>query len=125
MARLEIRAIVSRWPIEDKQRARIVKRLMGIIENKRATRREATAAARALIAADALSLAEEKANDGYTQEEILARWKEAVAAGVAAELARRERGRITGPESATDEAATVVPAQAVSETAEVPGPGVA
>lgn len=116
---LEARAISGRWPIPDKTRERLITRLAGIVENKKASRREVTAAARALIAADSLNLAEEKANDGYTAEELLAKWQEAVAAGVEAELARRETRRIAG--DAGDGDGTLVPASAVPAPSRLPG----
>jgi hypothetical protein len=120
--RLEAKAILGRWPISPEVRARTIKRLANIVTNKKASRREVTAAARALIAADALSLAEEKANDGYTQEELLAKWQEAVDAGVAAELARREVRRIEGGGS-DQPAAEVVPTRTVPEAETVPARG--
>jgi hypothetical protein len=116
--KLEVQAILGRWPISPEVRKRTIRRLDRIVSNKRASRREVTAAARALIAADALSLAEEKSNDGFTQEELLAKWQEAVSDGVAAELARRSVRRIE--DGGTDQPdAAVVPAQAVPETANV------
>ena len=55
-ARLMERALRERWPISDEARANVVERLSEIVAKPGAKRRERIAAARALIAADALNV---------------------------------------------------------------------
>jgi len=107
----EAQAASGRWPIPAKVREKAIARMVRIIDDQRATKREKTAAARVLVQMDALNLAEEKSNDGFTQEELLAKWQEAVADGVAAELSRREVRRIES--SGGEQSAAVVPASTV------------
>jgi len=94
--RVEAQSVRQRWPMADKDRQRIITRLMGIIRNNRATRREATAAARALLMADKLNIEDEKIDDGISSEEFLERFETAVQKGIEAELGRRDRNRRVG-----------------------------
>lgn len=57
--RMVARAITERWPIKPAMRAAVVKRMAGIVTSSKVSAREATAAAKALIAADALNQADE------------------------------------------------------------------
>jgi len=117
---MESRAINGRWPMSEKQRRRVVVRLSKIIEDPDTKTREVTAAARALIAADGLNVAEEKANDGFTQDELLARWNAAVQAAVEAEL--KSRGISGGQSSKAGDGILAIGASTVSEATAIPGP---
>lgn len=57
------KALEQRWPIEPRHRNVLVQRLVSIIANRESTNREATAAARALIAAEAQNAADEQHGD--------------------------------------------------------------
>ena len=57
--RLQERAIRERWPIKDEYREAIVKRLVAVVVDPQASRRERTAACRALIAAESQNQSDE------------------------------------------------------------------
>jgi hypothetical protein len=54
--RMHERAIRDRWPVPPDKRASIIERLVKIVESSEVGEREATSAAKALIAADKLNL---------------------------------------------------------------------
>jgi len=57
--RLIERAIKQRWPVKPEDKAAVVRRMTGIVKNKKASKREATSAAKALIACEAQNQSDE------------------------------------------------------------------
>ncbi len=55
--RLEARALAEHWPIEAEAREKIIARLVAIVTDPKSRRRDATAAARALVSAGGANLA--------------------------------------------------------------------
>lgn len=56
--RMGARALIERWPLTPETRQKVINAMQSIVTNPLATRREKTAASRALIAADKLNLDE-------------------------------------------------------------------
>jgi hypothetical protein len=72
-ARLEARAVVSRWPIRPDCRQAVVTRQLTIALDPNSTAREASVAERVLLSADGLNLDQEKQAREDLLEQLLSR----------------------------------------------------
>jgi hypothetical protein len=67
-ARMIKKAMEQRWPIDAKKRKAVVERLTKILNDPQSTAREATAAAKALMSAEAQNQADEQHHDDRMDE---------------------------------------------------------